>query len=355
MKLKFSITAVLFSVILLCGASLAPAQKPADKGKDKATGAGKGEGTGRGQGTGQGMGQGEGESTSQVKEATVATTETVNVSLTTGSGRISVRGWDRKEVRAQTMQADTRIELRKTGGTDATNPAMRLEILVYEDSEDDAEEDNACDADTDVTVNVPRGATVYLKTENGDIEVDGVAEAHVGTTDGRIEAHRISKATEASSVNSDIALEEASGRVRLNSIGGVIEVRDLRSIEVNDFVKINTISGDILLDRIGPARIDATTIGGELRLMGPLARGGIYNFRTTTGDVTIILPDDSSFKLNAKISEGGEIVTDFPLTYKNAASPASLLQAGRLLGTHGTGDATITLISYSGTLRLRKQ
>lgn len=353
MKFNFPITALLLSAFLLCGATLAHAQKPADKGKDK--GAGRGEGTGRGQGVGQGMGQGQGEATSQVKEATVATTETVNVSLTTGSGSISVRGWDRKEVRAQTMQADTKIEMRKTGGKDAANPVMRLEILVYEDSEDTAEEDDACEADTDVVVNVPRGATVYLKTANGDIEVDDVAEAHLDTTDGRIEARRVSKATEATSVNNNIALEDASGRVRMTSFSGVVEVRDLRSSDGSDFVKIKTTSGDILLDRIGPARVDASTIGGELRLEGPLARGGVYNFTTTTGDVTIILPDDSSFELNAKISEGGEIITEFELKYKGSASPLSLLQAGRLLGTHGTGEANINLVSFSGTLRLRKQ
>lgn len=353
MKFKFPITALLLSAFLLCGAAVAPAQKPADKEKDK--GAGQGKGTGRGQGLGQGIGQGQGEATSQVSEAVVPTTETVNVSLTTGSGGITVRGWDRKEVRAQTMQAGTKIEIRKTGGTDAANPAMRLEILIYEDSEDTAEEDNACEADTDVLLNVPRGATVYLKTANGDIEVDDVAEAHLETTDGRIEARRISKATEAASVNNNIALEDANGRVRLNSFAGVIEVRDLHSSDGSDFVKIKTTSGDILLDRIGPARVDVSTIGGELRLMGPLARGGVYNFTTTTGDATIILPVNSSFELNAKISEGGEIITDFELTYKGSTSPSSLLQAGRLLGTYGTGEAKINLVSFSGTLRLRKQ
>jgi DUF4097 and DUF4098 domain-containing protein YvlB len=355
MRFNVSIIAVLLSAFLLCGATIAHAQKPTDKGKDKATGAGKGEGTGRGQGMGQGIGEGKSESTSQVTEATVQAAENVNVSLTTGSGRISVRGWDRKEVRAQTREADKKIEMRKSGGTDAAHPAMRLEILVYEDSEDDETEASACEADTDILVNVPRGATVYLKTENGDIEVDDVAEAHLETTDGRIEAHRISKATEASSVNSDIALEDANGRVRMNSFGGGIEIRDLRSSDGSDFVKIDSKGGDILLDRIAPARVEASTISGEVRLMGPLARGGVYNFTTTTGDTTIILPVDSSFLLNAKISEGGEIDTQFPLTYKGSASPVSLLQAGRLLGTHGTGDATINLLSFSGTLLLRKQ
>jgi DUF4097 and DUF4098 domain-containing protein YvlB len=156
-------------------------------------------------------------------------------------------------------------------------------------------------------------------------------------------------------VGGDMTLEEASGRARLNSLGGVIEVRDLRQLDGGDSLRIRTVSGDILLDKIGPARVEAVTISGELRLTGPLARSGVYDFTTTNGDVTIMLPADSSFKLNAKVSESGEISTDFPLTYKGSGQPASPLQAGRVWGQHGSGDATIKLVSFSGTLRLKKQ
>jgi hypothetical protein len=120
-------------------------------------------------------------------------------------------------------------------------------------------------------------------------------------------------------------------------------------------VKIKTASGDILLDRIGPARVEAHTISGELRLMGPLVRGGTYDFTTTNGDVTIFAPADASFNLNAKVSEGGEIITDFQLKYKGPTSALSMLQSGRLQGSHGSGEASINLVSFSGTLRLRKQ
>jgi hypothetical protein len=33
-----------------------------------------------------------------------------------------------------------------------------------------------------------------------------------------------------------------------------------------------------------------------------------------SGDVTLALPADSSFRLDAKMSSGGDIITDFPLT-----------------------------------------
>ncbi|MDT4955726.1 MAG: hypothetical protein QOJ02_3864 [Acidobacteriota bacterium] len=343
MKLNSSIITVLLAALFVCGAS-AQAQKT------------EGKGTGRGEGTGQGAGRGE-SAAKRGGQAVVNTTvtESVNVTLALGAGKISVRGWDKSELRAQAKGADSKIELRKVGGAEASNPAARVEILVYDKSTKDESEDESCNANSDVTLDVPRGATVYLKTQDGDVDVEDVTEAHIETAGGRIELRRISKATDATSVGGDVSLEDASGRARLNSIGGVIGIRDFRPLDASDFLKVRSVSGDILLDRVGSARVEANTISGVLKMMGSLVRGGIYSFTTTIGDITLVLPADSSFKLTAKVSEGGEIITEFPLKYKGAVSPISLLQAGRLVGTYGSGDATVNMVSFSGTLRLRKK
>lgn len=90
-------------------------------------------------------------------------------------------------------------------------------------------------------------------------------------------------------------------------------------------------------------------------MRGPLARAGRYDVRTTSGDITLMMPGTVSFQLVAKVSEGGEIVTDFPLKYTGGVSSIGLLSAGRMVGTYGKGDATLNLTSFNGTLRLRKQ
>lgn len=342
MKFNSSIITVLLAAALLFTGASAHAQK------SKGQGMGRGEGVGRGQSTSQ-------STASQGSEAITTTTANVNVSLATKAGRIVVHGWERNEVRARTNDADVKIKLHKAGGGDAAGAAMRIEVLFAENVEEEETQYESCGEDRDVTLDVPRGATVYVETQEGDIEVQDVAEAHIETVDGRIEARRITRSTDASSVGGDVALEDVSGRARLSTMNGVIEARDVRPVDGSDFLKINTVSGDILLNQIGPARVEASTISGEMRMAGPLARGGVYDFTTTSGDVTLLMPVESSFKLNAKVSESGEIVTEFPLKYRGATSPVSLLQAGRLVGAYGSGDATINLISYSGTLRLQKQ
>lgn len=358
MKLNSSITMILLAVVLNITASVVFAQSSSG-------------GTGQGVGKGQGVGQATSKGTSQSKstsptQATGAsqgtsqseetvTTETVNVMLAIKRGRIQIRGWERGQVRAQASGMGTHVVLRRRSpDQNPSSPATHVEVIVYDKSAKKEPEEDEESAGSSVVLEVPRGAVVYVKTHDGDVEVDGVAEAHISTIGGKILARHISRATDASSVGGDVTLENSSGRAFLNSVGGVIEARDIRAVNGSDSLKIKSISGDVILDRIGPARIEASAISGELRLLGPLARGGVYSFTTTIGDVTLMLPADSSFKLNAKVSESGEIMTEFPLKYTGDESPANLLKTGRLIGTHGTGDASINLVSFSGTLRVRK-
>lgn len=352
MRLRFSITALMLAT-LLCGASASAQKKPADKVKEKGVGAivepHEAE-----------MAQ-EAEAERQepqtLSQAAVAAAPDVNVTLSTTGGRITVRGTGDKEVRARAMTHGAKLRIRVTGGPEGgpESAATRVEIQVSEKSRGGEEEYESSLGDNDVELEVPRGATVYLNTHDGDIVVSDVAEAHLETNDGKIEATRVTKAVDAASLGGDVTLADASGRASLTTLNGVVDVRGVRPLDGSDFLRVRTVSGDILLDDIGPARVEANTISGELRLAGRLARGGTYDFTTTTGDVTVVMPPDSSFKVNARVSEHGEIVTEFPLQYRGPGVPSAPLQTGRLLGTHGSGDATINLISFSGTLHLRKQ
>ncbi len=349
MRLRFSITALLLAALLLCGASASAQKKPADNGKDK--------GVVAVEEPNEMEEPQEAEEAQSVSEAAVAAAPDVNVTLSTTGGSVTVRGTDSKEVRVRAMTSGAKLKIRVTGGPESgpESAATRVEIQLSEKAEDGEENFESCLADYDVELEVPRGATVYLTTRDGDIDVSDVAEAHLETNDGRIEAMRVSKAIDAASLGGNVTVEDASGRANLTSLNGVIEVRGVRPLDGSDFLRVKTVSGDIVLNEIGPARVEANTISGEMRLTGRLARGGIYDFTTTTGDVTMLMPSDSSFKVNAKVSEHGEIVTEFPLQYKGPGTPASPLQTGRLLGTYGSGDATINLVSFSGSLRLRKQ
>jgi hypothetical protein len=131
-----------------------------------------------------------------------------------------------------------------------------------------------------------------------------------------------------------------------------------------------------------------------------------------SGDVTLAMPDDASFQINAKVSQSGEIITDFPLQLTPepaqapkatkaptpvaavatplAPAPPEAAQPGpppdapltpsptpaqvirvipkvkvvtvdhsfyklrKFTASHGTGDAVIYVASFSGTLHLKR-
>lgn len=290
-----------------------------------------------------------------VSEQTAPADQNVIVSLSVLAGSITVRGSDRRNVHVQTND-DKRIELHRKDGTSGNTPATRLTVLFY-DSEEEGEGGQAeeCGGSTDVKLDVPRGATVILKTQDGDIDVSDVAEVRASTSNGDVSLRRIARGVEASSMSGDVSLRDAGGHVRLNSISGSVEAVNVTALDAGDFLQAKSVSGDVTLESIAPARVEARTISGEVNLRGALAPGGHYDFNTTSGDITLMLPESSSFKLDAQVFTSGEINTSFPLKQASKGSTSAEQAAGHLVGTYGSGDATINLNSFSGTLRLLKK
>lgn len=285
-------------------------------------------------------------------ERTLAVDPSVAVTVCVASGNIVVRGWDKREVRAVSSNA-ANILLQVSNGNSVAPAATRVEVvLIDSDTGKQRRAGNNCAAYSDVELNVPRGAVVELKTTSGDVRVEDVSEARVQTVSGTTEARRIGKDMEAVSVSGDILLEDSSGAARFRSVSGAIEARNLNA-SAGDELDIHSTSGNIRLERIGQARVEAATVSGSISMTGALARGGRYRFRTISGNVDLLLPADASFQFNAHVSRGGDIVfVNLPFNFTFDNSPTS---ARAVNGFFGTGDASLTLSSFSGTLRLRRQ
>jgi hypothetical protein len=185
--------------------------------------------------------------------------------------------------------------------------------------------------------------------------------------------------------------------VNLSSASGVLEVVNVRAATDDDTFEVGTVSGDIQLNRVSNPKVTAKTVNGALSMTGPLAKSGVYGFTNMTGDVVLAMPHDASFQLNAKVSEKHAIVSDFALKYlteppppRPAAKPGKpsteppkppeakgkvvprtgpvvapiVVEKPAVIGSQyvlrrvsavcGTGDATISIASFGGTVRLKK-
>jgi Uncharacterized conserved protein len=292
----------------------------------------------------------------------------------------------------------------------------KLEVAVFNKDEKD-KPGGKCQAFSDIELNVPRGATVLVQTRDGDINIGEVAGAYAGTQSGDIEVEQVSRSIEVGSLGGNICLKDSSGRVSVSSAGGSVEAANLRPVEATDSFDVLTTSGDIALTQVTHKQINTKTVSGNLTMTGPLAPAGRYWFNSFSGDVTLAMPANSSFKLIAKVSQDGEIITDFPLTLTQTSAHApeanvvasaeataeartptpptppvakagpdtptpkaapvvkvspvvkvqvtpnvTIVKPGakvaftmrRVTGVHGTGDATISVASFLGTLRLEQ-
>ena len=247
---------------------------------------------------------------SQATEKTIAADSKVSVALCVLAGNVEVQAWDRNEVMARSSEG-ARIEFRRDGveGT----PAARVQIVVT-DQDDTLRTKRGCQASSDIELRVPRGATVQVQSREGNINISGVATAYAGSQNGDINLERVSRVIEVGTLGGSVSVNDSTGRMDLNSIGGNVVISNVRPVDLDDVLEITSVSGDLELDRAAHGQINLRTVNGNMRMSGPLTKGGRYGINTMSGDVTLALPADASFHLHAKISTHADIITDFPLT-----------------------------------------
>jgi hypothetical protein len=344
-------------------------------------------------------------------ERTIPVDPQATVTLCVASGALTVRGWDKHEVRVRSIDAEQMEFRRIDKPKDPNTPASRIDVMVL-DKTSRAHPRIDCQAIAEVEMEVPAGATVQVQTRDGDINVAGVAAVYAGSQNGEITIEGATKLVEAGSVGGSIVLRDSSGRVNLSSAGGGVEAANVRAATAEDTFEVGTVSGDIQLDRIATPRVMAKTVSGTLTMSGALVKSGHYSLTNMTGDMLLAMPHDASFRLMAKVSEKRSIVSEFPLIYaaesappgtpmvsppspkppevreprlppkykeamkekdKTPAKTAPPAKAGpgagpiavekptvmvpyvrRVDAICGSGDATISIASFGGTVRLKK-
>lgn len=286
-------------------------------------------------------------------EARLAVEPNINVTLCAASGHITVRGWERNEVHATSLNG-AHIELRREAQASGTQPAApRVQVIAYESANEVmATHPDRCRVFGNIELNMPQMATVLLKTRGGNITVDGVAHVWVETLSGTIDLRRIKSTTKVESLSGDVFLSDSAGEVSINSSSGNIKVISVSALRESETFSAKSLSGDVSLEQINYRQVKAETVSGRVGLLGPLASSGHYDLKSTLGNVTLTLSSDASFQVNATVSQEGKIINDFPI---NGSEVNSSLPLHALNGVYGNGDSVLVLSSFSGRVRLQRK
>ena len=130
--------------------------------------------------------------------------------------------------------------------------------------------------------------------------------------------------------------------VEASTIGGKITIRGVRG-----HLKLSSMEGDIELVDVASPNIDAMSVtAGRILFSGTLQERGTYTFYSGAGTIELLLPEASSFTLDAATHEG-RIETEGLRLQSRSQTPS------HLQGIAQPGSALLKLRTHSGRIHVR--
>jgi len=156
---------------------------------------------------------------------------------------------------------------------------------------------------------VPRGTTLFVRTQSGNITVRG--------TDADVEA---------STISGDVRVEDAA-RVRIETVAGDVTLRgvrdgaivsatsgDVRLTGVAGDVQVTGTSSTVVLRDVTSRRVAVKIVSGDVDWAGAFIDDGRYDFSAHSGDLRFDLPRDARATLDVRTFNGELASGSLPLT-----------------------------------------
>jgi DUF4097 and DUF4098 domain-containing protein YvlB len=206
----------------------------------------------------------------------------------------------------------------------------------------------------DVEVELPRGSRITARTQNGAIEVEGVAgELRLHTANGSIEVEGTSPEAYLEAMNASIKFKGERSEVTARTLHGEIQLEG-----VTGDVEANTLSGQIRVRGEAIDRAELRTMSGAIELDASLTKRARVEAKTYSGQVKLRLPDDASARFDVQSFSGG-LDSDFESRFSDSD------ESGRRRGWRhgpgrglsfviGEGDARISIESFSGGVKIER-
>ncbi len=271
-------------------------------------------------------------------DRTVDAAPGATIEIENTSGSVRVRGWDKNQVRVSGTIGDDVEEL--------VVESRANHILIEVDVPDRSGWRNR-DIDSRLEVWVPRDARVEIETVSASIEVDDF--------NGRLEAESVSGSIQVSGSPTKVDAESVSGSIRLKGVdtNAVAESvsGSIRLEGVSNQVEASTVSGSIDVRAGEITRGEFETVSGTVDIVCTLGRSARLDASSHSGNVTLELPASVSASFEAS-TFSGRIENDFG---PQPRSESKWVPSKTLEFTTGSGDAEVTLETFSGSVRIRKR
>jgi DUF4097 and DUF4098 domain-containing protein YvlB len=260
-------------------------------------------------------------------EKSIVTTATPRVSISNLAGKVMVKGWDRLQVHVAYTIVSPRVAV-DTEQVPAQGIADKLHFTSYLIDRSEVVQNPV----VDYVVQVPSGASLEIHDPQGIVKIESVKGD-----------------TSVDSLGGTISVADSAGHLSIRSVGGDIEV-----IRPSGRVEAYSINGNLHFVNPTSTRLRGTTTSGTIVYEGDFAPGGDYILSDYSGDITVVCPSSASFELDAKTVRG-KLDNRFPLVPRGPASRSFHPPGNSIFGTQGSGQATLEVTSFSGTIHVRQQ
>ena len=198
-------------------------------------------------------------------------------------------------------------------------------------------------ARVDYVIVVPEWMPLILQGIYTNIAVKGIkSDVSAETVKGDVDVQGGDGLVRASSVEGSVFVDGARGRIELNAVNEGVDVVDAKGEIV-----VNAINGDINLEAVESAMVEASTVNGTVRYLGDVRDGGRYSFSTHNGDLVFGVPDRANATVQVA-TFNGDFESAFPVQLERTR------RGRRFNFTLGNGSALVNLESFEGTIHLRR-
>ena len=284
------------------------------------------------------------------RDTTIVVAAGTTFDLNKASGRLTIRAWDRAEVRIRVIgprpdpydivMTGNALSVRARHAMVPRQPAFSVKgqsttsatAMVFRD---------APDAISEYEITVPRTMGGKAGGIAADVSLSGLhSSVHAVVLNGNLDAQDI---------EGSVILEALSGRVSARRVTGAVSVvspnEHVTIEDVEGSVTVRSINGGITLDRVALTAADVQTYNGGIRLAGRMGGAGPFVFSTFNGDLSFML--ENATALAADLATGDGKLT-WPTTGRFNGDPAR----HRGVVTIGDGSLRLTAETFHGDITI---
>jgi DUF4097 and DUF4098 domain-containing protein YvlB len=243
------------------------------------------------------------------------------------SGSVTVRVWDREQVRVQVEHSD-----RDSIDVQATESLVSVRSRGR----------NGVPRSLDYTITVPAWMPVSVSGTATDVDVDGTAaDVTIETVRGDVKVRGGAGFVRLQSVQGGISVERTNGRVEAHTFNDSIHL-----VDISGDVTAETINGGITLERIDASSVDASTVNGEISFDGQIKDRGLYRLSSHNGPIDVALADGVNATVTVR-TFNGEVTSTLPVKIEQTDKHRRTLTAGN-------GSARVEIESFNGEISLHR-